>query len=136
MQTLGKKPNLKFSLKLRCPYCGESPLLVEKSWFRFRNGCESCDYIYEREVGYYAGASQMISFPVASLFAFILAAVLMFLFPTLNLMYVVGICGIVVIVLGAVCTPMSMSLWMWFDHKFSPLTEKDRLSSKVKLKSQ
>lgn len=132
MMALPKKPSLKLSLKLRCLYCGETPLLAEHSWFRFRKGCITCDYIYEREVGYYAGASQLISFPVASLFAFVLAAVLMFSFPTLNIMHVVGICGIIVVVSGALCTPISMALWMWFDHKFSPLTEKDRMSSKTK----
>ena len=75
------KPKFINCLRMRCLYCGKTKLLKEKSWFDFGEGCNECDYRYEREAGYYTGASWLINFPVTSVLAFVLGA---YLYTTLN----------------------------------------------------
>ena len=132
MQDLPQNPCFSLAMKLSCPYCGQEPLLKDKSRFHFREGCLQCDYIFEREVGYYSGASQLINFPLVAVLAFVLAAGLMLLFPQLDLTYVILCAGSVMIAFGVFFMPYSMAVWMVFDHKFSPLMDKDRLSKQIK----
>ena len=75
------KPNLWKALRLRCPYCGIEKLQKKGSWFQFREGCTTCGYRYERELGYYSGASWMINFPVTGLLGFFLVVALVMWTP-------------------------------------------------------
>jgi hypothetical protein len=72
-----KKARLYFfrSARLRCPVCGLFPLFrpVTKirnvmDWFETLPGCPRCDYLYDREPGYFMLALWMFDYGAAALF--------------------------------------------------------------------
>ena len=57
------------SARLRCPVCGISPLFLPArrtesipDWFTMLPGCPRCDYVYEREPGYFLFALWLVNF--------------------------------------------------------------------------
>ena len=82
-------------LRLRCPYCKNQKLLKDSSYFIFHKACNNCEYLIEREVGYWAGASWMLNFPITSSLSFILV-VYMMLASNLSEEWIAGIVSIFV----------------------------------------
>ena len=41
-------------IQLRCPRCGYGPIF--RGWFRMVSSCQGCDFLFEREQGYFVGA--------------------------------------------------------------------------------
>lgn len=120
------KPKLTAALRLRCPYCGVTPLRRPGSWFTFAGGCPSCDYNFEREPGYYSGASWMVNFPAIGVTGFALGGFLLYSAGnTDNLMIPIGV-GIYMLVFGALFTPHSMAIWLYFEHLLHPIDAEDR----------
>ena len=75
--SLSKKAWLYFSrsFKLNCPVCGISPLFRPlrktkslRDWFETLPGCSQCDYIYDREPGYFMLALWSFDYGAAALF--------------------------------------------------------------------
>ncbi len=124
---LPRDPGLCKSLKLRCPYCGASSLRATGSWLRFADGCTACDYKYEREEGYFTGASWMVNYTVTVLVGIFAGVFLVFRFPNVNSSLIAAALAVVVLSFGAWFMPFSKALWMYVDHKLHPLTDADRL---------
>lgn len=120
------KPRLLPALRLRCPYCGETTLRQGRSWFVFDRGCQRCDYAYEREVGYFTGASWLVNFPVVGVTSFVFAAILLALYPDWDALVIAIVASVFILILGILFTPFSMALWMYFEHSFHPLDEDDK----------
>lgn len=110
-------------LRMRCPYCGQTPLMA--SWFQFQRGCRDCDFRFEREIGYFTGASWMVMFPIVALVGFAMAAVLLVLVPHLDGLVVAAICSVAMVGVGILVMPLSMALWLYIDHGIHPLNEDD-----------
>ena len=110
-------------LRMRCPYCGNTPLMT--TWFQFQRGCRPCNYRFERELGYFTGASWMVMFPMVALVGFIMAAALLVLFPHLDALLVAALCSIAMIGMGVGVMPLSMALWLYIDHVIHPLHSDD-----------
>jgi uncharacterized protein (DUF983 family) len=110
-----------FTLKLQCPYCGQTPL--QKSWLAFAQGCPKCQYAFEREVGYYTGASQMVLFPAVIGFG-IICGVMGYSFGLKGL-WLAAISSIAMVVSALVFFPWSQALWLLMDHFFHPLNKDD-----------
>lgn len=121
------KPSLLLALRLRCPYCGVTPLQKRKSWILFRPGCEPCDYVFEREDGYYGGATH-IGITLICLASFAATGILMWRFPTLNTEVISATIGISILILGTWSFPYNRALWIYFDHRIHPLGDDDSLS--------
>jgi len=115
------RPSLIHALRLRCLYCGQTPLRKERSWFEFGAGCSSCDYKYEREEGYYTGASWMVGFTVTSLVGMIVAALVFYLYPDADAMVIAAAASFSLLLFGMWFFPYSQALWMYFDHTVHPL---------------
>src|SRR5690348_4955994 len=94
-----QRPSLKLGpiFKLKCPYCARTPLRAPGSWFTFGPGCRECNYSYEREIGYFSGASWMVSFTVVSLLGFAVAALLLYLLPDIDALWIAAIVGLLVL---------------------------------------
>lgn len=122
------KPKLLPVLRLMCPYCGQTPLRKKGAWFSFGPGCVGCDYAFERELGYYAGASWMVNFPVVAVSGFLLAALLMIFAKDLSAEVIASISCVYILIFGAWFTPYSMALWMYGEHLLHPLNEDDSFS--------
>ncbi len=112
--------------RLRCPYCGSTPLRADGSWFYFRPGCKICDYVYEREPGYFTGASWMINYAALAGSGCMLGALLLVLLPNLDALWVAALVSVFLIIFGMWFIPYSMALWLGFDHLLHPLTQADR----------
>ena len=122
----GPTPRFLPVLKMHCPYCGVAPLRNKGAWFTFAQGCKACDYRYEREEGYYTGASWMICFPVVVVTGFGLAALLYWLLPAGSETLISVLASVYMLVLGALFMPFSMALWLYFEHHLHPLDADDK----------
>lgn len=114
-------PKLTHALRLKCPHCGNSPLLKQGSWLEFQTGCEPCGYEYEREAGYFSGASWVINYTVAGLTGLSAGALLLWLAPTLSLNMILGIASGLALVVALAFFPVGKALWIWLDHVLHPL---------------
>ncbi len=79
------------AIKLRCPICGQGPLFA--GWFKMHPRCEHCGLKYEREPGYFLGASY-INYGIIVLPVTFLYIVLHFQFgwPNESLRWLIAFC--------------------------------------------
>jgi hypothetical protein len=120
------KPKFTYALMLRCPHCGITPLLRKGNLIEFRKGCEPCDYRYEREIGYFSGASWMMNYTFAALIAMAAGGYMVWKHSDAGDLIVAGIPALFGGLAALLFIPWGRSLWMWFDHMFHPLSEEDR----------
>lgn len=120
-----KAPRLGAALRLKCPYCGVEPLQQKGSWFEFDVGCSRCEYRYEREEGYYTGASWMINFPFTATLAFLLVTALVWANLALSSTQIALIATVFVFGFGMFFFPYSQAIWMCIEHRFHPLNQED-----------
>ncbi len=118
------RPNFLSALKLKCPYCKKQKLLKNSSYFVFNKACNNCEYLIEREVGYWTGASWMLNFPITSTLAFILVVYLM-LTSKLNEELIATIVSVFIFAFGALIFPFCQALYLYLDHKIKPLSVDD-----------
>lgn len=101
-------------------------MLKDSSRFVFAEGCPHCNYRYEREAGYFTGASWLICFPLISLLAFLSVAGLM-LATDFTVVSVIALGSIFSLLLSIASFPYCMAVWMYFEHSFRPLQKDDEL---------
>jgi len=111
------------SLLKRCPLCGSGKLFTR--WFRMKERCPRCGYLYEREEGFFLGA-YVINLAIAQSLVILLAIVPLIVRlagdPEASVVpFVVG--GLV----GAVVAPMffypwSKTVWTAFDLMLRPVS--------------
>jgi hypothetical protein len=118
------RPKFKNVLMLRCLYCGGVSLRQPKSWLSFAQGCQKCNYLFEREEGYFAGSSWMINYTVIAVIG-ILFAVFLITNYSLGSMTVASLVSAFLVVFGLFFFPYGQALWMYFDHLIHPLSAKD-----------
>jgi hypothetical protein len=124
------KPSLTSAMKLRCLYCGKTPLSKPGSWFAFDEGCKQCDYCFEREAGYFVGATWMVNFPVISFFGLCVAAPLVLFYSSLGALGIATIASSAVLLFALLSFNRCNALWIFLDHLIHPLTDEDRWSKK------
>ncbi len=111
------------SLLKRCPLCGSGQLFTR--WFRMKERCPRCGYLYEREEGFFLGA-YVINLAIAQSLVILLAIVPLIVRlandPGASIVpFVVG--GLV----GAVAAPVffypwSKTIWTAFDLMLRPVS--------------
>ena len=126
MQTK-QKPKLSYALRLKCPYCGVTPLRAKGSWFQFAEGCPRCNYKFERELGYYSGASWMVNFPVTATLAVVVGGFFVWFFPNLSGEILAAFTSVIFLAFGVWFTPFSMAIWIYWEHSLHALRHEDRL---------
>jgi hypothetical protein len=90
--TTDKKPSLLASiLTEKCPNCGKAPVFeASKGIFKMpvmKEKCESCNYVFDREPGYFIGALY-ISYGLAVFQGILTFLVCYFLFPALETVWI------------------------------------------------
>ena len=123
-----RNPSFIKALRLKCLYCGTVSLLKPGNPLAFNDGCAACNYKYEREVGYFSGASWMITYTVAALSAMIAGALMVWKYSDMGDLVVAGVPAVFGAVMALLFIPFGRSLWMYVDHFFHPLTDADKLS--------
>lgn len=126
------KPKLSHALRLKCPYCGKTSLLKPGNPLEFGAGCEICDYKYEREIGYFSGASWMITYTVAALSAMVAGAIMVWKFSDKGDLIVAGVPAAFGGIAAVLFIPFGRALWMYSDHLVHPLHDADKLSTDAK----
>lgn len=119
------KPKIKNIFKLKCLYCGETPLLQKGAWFEYAHGCPTCKYLYEREEGYWAGATWMVLFTLNALFGIAVAAVVFLYFPEMDVLVKCGLISASLLLFGLFFYPFGNAIWMYADHMVHPLSGED-----------
>jgi uncharacterized protein (DUF983 family) len=104
---------LKRALRLRCPLCGEGKLFI--GWFRMHPKCSHCGLKYEREPGYFLGASY-VNYGIIVLPVTFLYIVLHFQFriPNESLRWLIAVCVIVPLITFR----YSRAIWLAIDCHF------------------
>ena len=101
-------------------------MLTKGSWFYFVTGCKVCDYAFEREPGYFTGASWMVNYAALAGFGCGFGAFLLYRLPNLDAMWIAAIVSVFLIAFGLWFIPYSKALWLGFGHFIHPLTSADR----------
>lgn len=117
-----RRPSLRILLargvRKRCPLCGKGRAFA--SFFRIRERCPHCRYLFEREEGYWVGAVIMNFVFVEAWFAVLFITVVFATAPDIAWfpLLVVGIVtnGILPVILY----PNSKTIWMAVDLHFHP----------------
>ncbi len=118
-----KAPKIRGIFLLRCPYCLESPLRKEGSWFEFAEGCPVCHYQYDREAGYFWGAPWMVSYPLVGIICLI-AAVVLFprVGPSIGMLGLATLLSVIAVATAVLLYPFARAIWMVGDHFLHPLS--------------
>ena len=107
----------------RCPICGTGNLFTR--WFRMKERCPGCQYLFEREEGFFLGA-YVINLAIAQGLVILLAIVPLIIRmasdPDASITpFVVG--GLVgAVVAPVVFYPWSKTIWTAFDLMLRPPT--------------
>lgn len=112
---------------LRCAYCGRTSFRKKNSWFDFADGCERCNYKFEREEGYFLGAPWMINYPLTSVIS-IGAGIYFYRYTDLHSLGLAGLLSAIAISFGILFYPFARAIWMVGDHLIHPIQERDRLN--------
>jgi uncharacterized protein (DUF983 family) len=105
----------------RCPRCGGGG--IYETWFRMRERCPTCGYLFEREPGFFIG-SYFINFAIAEGFLFVL--IMGFVWyksanPDAGVLVPATI-GVLIGVVGPVVFyPFSRTIWSALDLIMTPL---------------
>jgi len=116
---------LRRGMTKRCPRCGGGSIF--DTWFRMKERCPTCGYLFEREPGFFVGA-YLINFSIVEGFLFVLimgfvlwksghpdAGVLGF-----------SIVGVAIGVVGPIVFyPFSRTIWSALDLVMTPLEVKE-----------
>ncbi len=121
------QPKLIYALRLRCPHCGKTPLLRKGHLVEFAAGCSPCGYRYEREIGYFSGASWIMNYSFAALLAMAAGGYMVWKHSDAGDLVVAGVPALVGGTAALFFIPWGRSLWMWLDHLLHPLSEADHL---------
>lgn len=127
---MSRRPSFFAVLRLRCPYCRKAPLLAPKSWIVFASGCPKCDYPYEREEGYFTGAAWVINYTFAAFWGVLIGGLLLWQRPQWGSLLISLITAVVALLAAIGFFPYGKALWLWLDHVFHPLEERETLRSR------
>lgn len=119
--TISKAERRRRTYRLLCPNCGQgSPYL---GLFGMKESCESCQFVYEREPGYFLG-SAYINYGFCGAGGLLWAVIATFVLH-LSWFQQIVVPSIVMIVFSCWFSRYARSMWMAFDLRLDPPTEKD-----------
>ena len=124
-----ERPKLRSVLLLKCPYCLAAPLRKKRSWLHFQSGCNNCHYGYRKEKGYFWSSTFMINFPIMIITALSSAVLLKHYQPQLDETHILIISVAIAGLFGLFITPFCKAFWLYLDHMFHPLSERENSNS-------
>ncbi len=119
---------LRRAARLRCPVCGISPIFLSLNqvesipdWFATLPGCPRCDYLYDREPGYFLLALWVINFSLVAVVGIGLLFLLDMLFPNLSLAQLIFFTMVPLWILGIISARHTKAFFMALDHWVNPV---------------
>jgi hypothetical protein len=126
-------------LRLRCPHCGETALFAPvkslrnlSGWFDTRAGCPRCEYLFQREPGYFLLATWGTVYGPAAL----LSVALMLLLPRwfrLGDAALLAATLLPTVLFAIAASRHGRLLFLIADHLFDPVNEEDRKAYREKV---
>jgi uncharacterized protein (DUF983 family) len=116
--------------RMRCPRCCDGKIYVHGMQMNER--CPACNLLFEREPGYFMGALY-ISYALAIAFLLLCMWIVSMLLPTLDLGWIVLICGLCFVPFVPMVTRYARVIWIFFDRWAWPSSpdETDRSEPKA-----
>lgn len=108
--TTGRKWRALF--RQRCPRCCEGPIYTNGE---MNQRCPVCQLLLEREPGYFLGA-MYISYGLATGLLLIGLAIGNWLFPDVDLVWIVIVCAVLFLPFVPMVTRYSRVMWIFFDR--------------------
>lgn len=113
---------------LRCPVCGISPVFMSlgqvesiSDWFATLPGCPRCDYVYDREPGYFLLALWTINFSLVAVVGIGLLFLLDTLFPGISIAQLIFFTLVPLWILGILSARHTKAFFMALDHWMNPI---------------
>lgn len=113
---------------LRCPVCGISPIFLSfkqvesiPDWFATLPGCPRCDYVYDREPGYFLLALWVINFGLVAVVGIGVLFLLDYLFTDLSVGQLLFFTLVPLWGLGILSARHTKAFFMALDHWVNPI---------------
>ena len=107
------------ALTRRCPVCGGRKIF--EGWYTLKSNCPTCEYLFERESGYWVSAIIVNTAVTFALFGIFFVGVMLFTFPDVSWGPVLLVGAITNVVFPIFFYPMSKTLLMAIDLWTHPL---------------
>ena len=115
------------ALRLKCPLCGTTKLVTHWLPVRFTRGCETCDYKFEREPGYYWGQSMMITYPFLGVLLMAAGGYAVVFMKDISAYRIALALACLSVPLGYFSLPHGRAIWIAMDLYFRPPEKEDKL---------
>jgi uncharacterized protein (DUF983 family) len=110
---------LKRALWRRCPVCGNKNIFL--SWFKLRDSCPSCGYIFAREDGYWVSAIIVNMAVIEGVFLVAFLITVLATAPEVPWAPLLILTGVMNVIVPILFYPYSKTVWMAVDLYFHPI---------------
>ncbi len=115
---------LRRGLRKRCPVCGGGALF--DSWFKLKDRCPTCGYLFSREEGYWVSAIIVNMAVIEALFLVLFMVVVLATAPQVPWGPLVSLAAGFNVAFPIFWYPFSKTTWMAIDLYFHPLEASER----------
>ena len=112
------------ALLRRCPVCGGKRIFA--SFYKLKNRCPTCRYVFERESGYWVSAIIVNTAVTFALFGLFFVGTLIAMYPDVSWGPVLIIGAVANLLFPVFFFPFSKTLLMAFDLWIHPLSASER----------
>lgn len=111
------------ALRLRCPVCGTGG--IWRAFGQLVERCPGCDYVFEREEGYWTGGL-IVNLAVAMVVFFFVLVGGFVRYGGVLPSWLAVLAGALMVLLPIACYPWSKTLWMVVDLRINPYMPEER----------
>jgi len=109
-------------LRRSCPICGNRKIF--STYFKLKESCPRCAYVFSREDGYWVGAIIMNTAVTEGLFLLLFIVSIIAMAPDIDWMVLLAIGVATNLVFPVIFYPFSKTIWMAFDLVFMKRLER------------
>lgn len=115
-------------LRKRCPVCARGEIF--ESWFKLKDRCPNCGYLFAREEGYWVSAIIVNVGVIQTMFIVLFIVVVLATAPEVEWGPLLLIGGLMNVIFPIFFYPFSKTVWMAIDLYFHPLETAERTQDK------
>ena len=116
--------HIRRGLGKRCPVCAHKGIF--DSWFKLKDRCPTCGYVFAREEGYWVSAIIVNMAVIEALFLILFIAIVLATAPEVEWAPLLVLGGVMNVVVPVLFYPYSKTVWMGVDLYFHPLETAER----------
>ena len=115
---------IKRGARKRCPVCAQGGIF--DSWFKLKDRCPNCGYLFAREEGYWVSAIIVNVGVIQTMFIVLFIVVVLATAPEVQWLPLLIIGGVMNVIFPIFFYPYSKTVWMAIDLYFHPLEAGER----------